>query len=320
MPLLLDTASVEPEHRADVWREAHPRYFFPAEVRVVDPAFSGRICGHQVGPLRLFRIEAGPGGIRRTWESIARGDPESLNVGLQLRGRAEAQQAERRVLLAPGDLSSWDTSQPFSIQSDEPHEMLLVFVPRTLLGAYADRMCARTAQHTPGDRGIGAVIAPFLRSLWAQLDERAPVLPRQDLAESALGLVRAMHMSAHERSGPGAEPSGRALVVRMKTYVDEHLSDPGLGPESVARAHFVSTRYVHKLFAAERLTLSRWILQRRLERIRRDLLDPDLSDDTISTIGRWWGLPNASHLSQLFRRQYGCAPREMRAVGARPPR
>ena len=40
------------------------------------------------------------------------------------------------------------------------------------------------------------------------------------------------------------------LLARMQRYVMAHLQDPELGPEQIARAHYVSTRYVHKLFAA----------------------------------------------------------------------
>jgi hypothetical protein len=44
----------------------------------------------------------------------------------------------------------------------------------------------------------------------------------------------------------------RLLVVpRTCSALDQNLGDPGLGPESLARAHYISTRWVHNLFAKD---------------------------------------------------------------------
>jgi len=313
MPLLLDTATVAPEERAGLWSEWFPRCFFPAQLQLREPtAFRGRVAGHRLGPLELFVVQADANASRRSAASIARADPETLNVGLQLRGRSIAEQGGRTAVLEAGDLSSWDTSHPLTIRSDEPHAMLLVFVPRALLGPGADRLYARTALRTAGTEGIGAIVAPFLRQLWRQLDAPTGQVGGEDLADSVLGLVRGLHAAgAGERAAPAAP--GPALLARMKAHIDQHLAEADLGPDAVARAHFVSTRYAHKLFAGEPVGLSAWITQRRLERIRRDLLDPELAGETVSAIGRRWGLANPSHLSRLFRERYGVSPRDARA-------
>jgi AraC-like DNA-binding protein len=73
---------------------------------------------------------------------------------------------------------------------------------------------------------------------------------------------------------------------QIKAYIDDHLGDLALGPTSIARAHYISTRYLHKLFAGERLTVSDWVRRRRLEACRRDLRDPALAHETISAVAR----------------------------------
>jgi AraC-like DNA-binding protein len=321
MPLLLDTTTVAPDEREELWAEAHPRHFFPAALGFPGARpFEGRVHGHRLGPLDLYRVTADPNTIVRTRTSIDRGDPETLNVGLLVGGRAIADQHGRRAVLGAGTLSSWDTSRPFSLTSVGRHEMLLVFVPRTLLGAHADRMCAATARVADGSSGIGAIAGPFLRSVWDGLEDGGERLAREDLAEGALALVRALHTDDGEAAAAVRSPSASVMLVRMKSWIDAHLSDAELDPEAVARAHFVSVRYVHKLFEGEERSVSRWILQRRLERVRRDLTDPGLASETISTIGRRWGLANPPHLSRLFRAAYGVTPRELRALArAAPP-
>ena len=70
------------------------------------------------------------------------------------------------------------------------------------------------------------------------------------------------------------------------------------------------------MFAAEGLSVCDFIRTARLERCRRDLLDPALADQPIRAIASRWGLINAPHFSRLFREAYGCSPREFRRSGA----
>jgi AraC-like DNA-binding protein len=80
----------------------------------------------------------------------------------------------------------------------------------------------------------------------------------------------------------------------------------------VARACFISTRYLHRVFAGQGLSVCDWIRSERLERCRNDLVDPAYADLSISAIASRWGLPSAPHFSRLFRDAYGCSPREFR--------
>jgi AraC-like DNA-binding protein len=84
----------------------------------------------------------------------------------------------------------------------------------------------------------------------------------------------------------------------------------------VARACFISTGYLHRVFKSEGLSVSAWIRHARLERCRRDLLDPQLASEPISAIASSWGLPRAQQFSRLFRTTYGCSARELRRAGS----
>jgi AraC-like DNA-binding protein len=83
-----------------------------------------------------------------------------------------------------------------------------------------------------------------------------------------------------------------------------------LGPDQIARAHFVSTRYVHKLFAASGCGVAAWIREQRLERALADLRRS--SDASIGAIASRWGYRDASSFSRAFRQAYGSSPRALR--------
>jgi AraC-like DNA-binding protein len=105
-------------------------------------------------------------------------------------------------------------------------------------------------------------------------------------------------------------------VLQTRAFIEEHLGDPDLTPPAVAAAHYVSVRYLHKLFETQEASVAEWIRQRRLERCRRDLLDSALSALPVNAIAARWGLLNAAHFSRAFRAAYGTAPGEYRRLAA----
>jgi len=105
---------------------------------------------------------------------------------------------------------------------------------------------------------------------------------------------------------------GSELRLRILSYIEANLDDPELSPRSIARANFVSTRYLHKLFENEARTVSRLIGDLRLDRCRRDLTDPELCREPVIDIAGRWGFRSASHFSRCFRAMYGRTPRDFR--------
>ena len=133
------------------------------------------------------------------------------------------------------------------------------------------------------------------------------------VVDALVALVRAVHSQDAGRPDAGRAVSGTVLLEQVKAHIEARLGDPGLGPDALARAHYVSTRYLQKQFAADGLTVSGWIRMRRLEACRRDLCDPALAREPISQVARRWALANPAHFSRLFRETYGCTPSELRA-------
>src|SRR5207248_4137680 len=80
---------------------------------------------------------------------------------------------------------------------------------------------------------------------------------------------------------------------------------------------FISTRYLHRVFETAGLSVCDFIRSARLDRCRRDLIDPAFAEEPISVIASRWGLPSAPHFSRLFRKAYGCSPRQFRQRAAR---
>lgn len=98
----------------------------------------------------------------------------------------------------------------------------------------------------------------------------------------------------------------------VKSYISQHLADPDLGAERIARAMFISVRQVYKLWETEPRPLGQWILERRLDAARHELTSQRGRSQTIAAIARRWGFADSTHFSRRFRQAYGMSPREWR--------
>lgn len=111
----------------------------------------------------------------------------------------------------------------------------------------------------------------------------------------------------------------RALLLHIQGFVEDRLGDPELSPATIAAAHRISIRYVHKLFEGMETTVCDWIRRRRLERCRQDLLDPLLGTLPVRGIAARWGLTHPAHFNRTFKAAYGMPPGQYRESHAPPP-
>jgi AraC-like DNA-binding protein len=226
--------------------------------------FRGRATAHALGPLTVFRVAADASAIHRTPALIAASDPQWLQVSLQLRGRCRVEQDGRSTVVGPGDLVTWESSRPYTVEAITPFALLNVYCPEHLLRPHTDDLYARTATEVR----LGGLLGGLLREVARGLSDGALGPGDVAVADSVLALVRGMHAGP-----PRAEATPADLLrAQVRAYIAEHLADPWLGPEAIARAHFISRSYLDRLFEDEPRTVAETIRDARLERCRQDLV------------------------------------------------
>ncbi|MFF2951486.1 helix-turn-helix domain-containing protein [Kitasatospora sp. NPDC057965] len=120
------------------------------------------------------------------------------------------------------------------------------------------------------------------------------------------------------RRTPAAQDSRHTRIREVHAYVDRHLEDPQLGPRTIAAAHRISVRSLHKLFEGEGATVGRLIQRRRLRAAAENLTRTGSGDRTVSGAARRWGFTDPARFSRLFRASYGISASQWRDIrGAR---
>lgn len=307
--LLVDTRTVSAPDRVAFWASSTSEVYHPLRVRAESAEqFHAQMWGDWLASVGLFRVAATTNTMSRTRKDIAAGDPECIQLSVLIKGRLECGQ-RHTAILQPGDMTAYDTSEPTLIHAPEPFDLIALKLPKSVLGTYASELTRLSGRRIPAQSGLSCLALRLFRSAAAGLAEGTIGPDDTHFAECAIDLVRRIRVAVE---GAGHAPTRAELLLRAREYIDAHLGDPALDPEQVARACFISTRYLHRVFADEGRTVCGWIRSERLARCRRDLLDPALRAVPIASIAGRWGLPSPSHFSRLFREAHGYSPRELR--------
>ncbi|WP_051838590.1 helix-turn-helix domain-containing protein [Streptomyces sp. NRRL WC-3742] len=316
MPVVLDTARVPSADRAEYWHEAVSRTFIPLDVALLESApVPATITSHSLGAVQVSLVQAGPQRVERSAGLIARGGEDHLTLALQHRGTARLTQDGHQVELSPGTFAISDAGRPFAKELLEPFLFTAFHWPRSA-GSLSEedlRVLTATAFDTRDD--TARLVAGYLECLSRSAGSMEPALASW-LAVTALDLLAVLAYERRGRSVPDAPEAALATLARVKDYILRHLGDPGLAPERIAAAHYVSVRYLHKLFRFEGVTVARWIQCRRLDMARRDLARPTTGRVSVAAVAGRWGFVSASHFSRAFRAAYGASPREWQACAA----
>ncbi|MCQ8768562.1 helix-turn-helix domain-containing protein [Streptomyces telluris] len=331
MSIVLSTATVPAEDRLDYWYEVIGQtYGQLASVRLdistpTEAPFAGTITADELGPLRVATTVSDPVQVRQKTRGIDGRHDDYLDVCVQESGQLVIDQDDGQTLLRAGSLTLFDTTRPYTSTLPARHCMHVFQVPRSMVGFREAELHRITAVPLGADSPVAALAVPFFSRLAAMTDVPPPHIGDM-LARNAADLLATLLAERLDRTPPdpgtGADPARTALRLRVKTFIDRHLADPGLSPQTVAAAHHISVRHLHRLFrdegtgGAEGITVSRWILERRLERCRRELGRPGRSAPSVTAVAHRFGFTSPSHFSRAFRAAYGVSPREWRA-GAR---
>lgn len=298
-------------HNFSDFRTAVAESFVPLNVRSDRPdPFWGRIRTSGAADVHVSEVAAAPHIVERTPELISRADRHYYKLSLQLAGTGLLIQDNREALLQPGDLAIYDTHRPYSLVFDEDFRSMVVMFPQHLIDLPVDMVGQLTAMTMSGKSGVGAMIAPFLAQFAANLEQLTGSTGTR-LVHSALDLVTTMFADELDLGRTGGN-GHQALTHQIREYIDANLASPDLGPAQIAAAHYISTRHLHGLFREQGTTVSSWIRTRRLDRCRRDLLDPVYADRPVAAIAARWGFLDAAHFSRVFKAGYDQSPSDLR--------
>ena len=211
---------------------------------------------------------------------------------------------------------SGDTTGAYEIANPERVEHLIVMLPKAQMadrGLRLDGLMARSL----GTSGISRVALETMRNTYLELPHMSPAAA-QGAGEMIKQLVQ---LSLMELAGQETASTQRAaLRDRIRGHVAQHLRDPNLSVDGIARALNCSRRHLYNAFSGEGESIAAYIQRMRLQACVRDLQAAGPHGRPITDIAMSWGFGNLSHFSRVFREHTGASPSEFRNTPHAPSR
>lgn len=282
--------------------------FHPVKSRTFDRhAFVGKVVPVTApGSLSTSYITTNCEHIYRQRKDVGRDDQDFFYLVLQQHGRARMCQNSDDADLGVGDMILLDASQPSDFYFHGIAQQLSIILPRHLVDDVFRHKPVRTGQRIPADLKVSRMIGLLAA---AALDSEMP--EREDQQAFLEALAALLKPVACVTELGDAPPQNHQLLRKAMAFIDASLDQGHISAVAVAREVCVSERTLYRLFAQAGLSLSRYVLDRRLERCAISLAE-SRDDRPISLIADRAGFSDLSHFSRTFKQKYGVSPRAWR--------
>ncbi|MCD4720586.1 MAG: helix-turn-helix domain-containing protein [Desulfobacula sp.] len=269
--------------------------------------FSANLQVSKLSDLQVVRCMCQPCSGYRKSREIAAGRLAYYGLLLIYKGKEEVATGSRTALLGPGNILLWDSTEPIHFKLHSPVHKITVLVPQNRMHDALPQAHRLIGKAMDWRHGLGAVAASHITALCSQASH-INHLQAHPAAETTLELIATSLGSQQAQAG---ETARAEFIDRIKNHIESNLDDLELGPQTLAERFNISIRYLHLLFSNEDRTISRWILERRLERCRRDLVVTG-PHKNITETALAWGFNDGAHFSRVFKKRYKVSPREYR--------
>jgi AraC-like DNA-binding protein len=288
-------------------------FFLPMIART-GPGFRGRVAVQELGEaLTLSRSHWGEPMMTFRTDRMAAGAStcDRLLFCVYSAGRGRVRQHDRCAEQSAGTGVLCESRSRFErVSSTETWSLTLRF-PRRLLPL-------RTPEITEACARSVAATAPAMQMLSAYLDRLFEVADdltdrqRTDAGHAAIGLL-AMALRDVTPSVPGGDGPEGVLLDMMRRHVREHLADPHLRVEELARRHHVSVSHAYTLFERIGTTPGAYLREERLLAAQAMLSGREHDRRTISAIAATVGFLDLRSFERAFRRRFGTTPSNWRS-------
>jgi AraC-like DNA-binding protein len=288
-PEVFSTIGLPNARRVELWERHNSAALVRLDVRARSPLQASEVTV-RLPRVTVARVRASSHAIERSAEAIAAEPYGAIAVYMMLRGESSFMQKSGSHTLRPGDAVICETDQPFARDFAHGLDELVVKVPCDALDIRSLNPIVASFGTQEGNQYADALAKLAARSTRAVQPVRAD-------ERTVLDLVAVLAL------GPQAE---RPVAYRAaaRAFLEERLSDPGLGADQVAAAIGISERHLSRVFAADGTSVPRYVLSRRLE-LAHALLAAGQGSESVAEIAARCGFVSTTYFSHVFRRQFG---------------
>jgi AraC family transcriptional regulator len=209
---------------------------------------------------------------------------------------------------APDSMRIVNLVEEYSARITCPHETLVLYVPRGVVNDFTEETGTRRVSHFICRPGIIDPVMVHLASVLLPAFQRPSEASKLFIDHVTLAMLTHLCGSyGGARPGPPFSKGGmtRLQANRAKEFLAAHCADD-VSLHDAARACGLSRGHFTKAFRVSTgLTPHQWLQRHRIDKAKRELLNPARS---IADIATSCGFADQSHLTRVFSRLVGDSP------------
>jgi AraC-like DNA-binding protein len=314
---IFDSKTLPTVKRRQAWQDAICQIYLQVDCAAEQQDdYEGFVRELRFGAMTLTDTLSSPQSVLRQSRHIARLEKDCYFLGLAQSGCVNIRQANSSMTMHAGVGALYCASEPYALRCDIKLRSFWAELPRQAFASRFDSEAPPLIARLNLSRGLGRIAVEFCAAMaleGASLDPQS----RAKLGEQFMDIV-ALAIGADPGRQSETEISVRRARLRsVKSYIDEHLSDPHMSLRKIAEKNGISLRYLHQLFRPIDMSVSEWVRMRRLQRCYDLLTSPLHQTRSITEIAYSMGFSSSSHFSNLFRGHFGLRPSDVRGGGER---
>jgi AraC-like DNA-binding protein len=299
-PRAFSTSGLPAARRVELWETHNATALIGLDVQTSEPLSAIELNLH-LPRVDLARVRGSAHVVRRTRKVIERSPTSAIAVYLTLQGDASFECADRTYALRPGNVLVCDTDQPFARGFKYGLEELVIKADREALPDIPQ--LGRPVIASFRDNGAVDRYARALATITSRAARTEQSFPADE--GTVLDLIAVL-------AGGRAAAPATAHRAAARSYIEEHLTNPGLGAADVAAAIGISERQLSRIFAADGTSIPRHILSRRLHLAYTLLSAGQATHGTVADIAARCGFTSVTYFSHVFRQHFGHRATEVR--------
>lgn len=324
-PRIWRTTEVDPGEAFDYYHEGICSAFMPLRPeleRSLRRGFQATHYAYGIGTSTLNVVSAQSHLVQRGRAEIAASGEDCYYLNFQLAGDCRITQNGTDIVLLPGDVGLFDSSQSFGLHHDNFPQLKVasLMLPKHNIGTEDGDEPARTPELLSRHPVYGRLIAEAMQSLveTTATGNPADVMALQALVISLLKLTaqplgaQANPFAGTVTGSPADSTRSQAQLLRIKRIIRARCTTPGYAVTDCATEAGLSPRYIHRLFEADEDSFGTFLINERLAAATRMLRRPGSAHLPMATIATEAGFSDPSHFHRAFRSRYGMTAGEWR--------
>jgi len=294
---VFSTAGLPEARRVELWESHNASALIGLAVHADKPLEATEV-NIQLPRIQLARVAGSPHAVSRTADAIRRDPADAIAVYLLLRGDSWFRTRAGTHVVRAGTAVVCEADRPFARGFALGLEELVVKVPHAALAGVPEVREPRLASLT-GDPYTRALVRAAGRATAGGHAVGADEATVLDLVSVLVAGRRASQLVSHRAAA--------------RSYIEDHLTEPGLGAARIAAAIGISERQLSRVFAADDTSVPRHILRRRLDRAYALLAGDMATDAPVAEIAARCGFTSPAYFSHAFAEHFGVRASDVRA-------